>query len=381
MKRILLENEQDLFLWGGKTLEDLWKENGNGFDNKNDVRRTYDRVIAQIGKMRSECADYSTFRPDKLTASKTRIVPDFTAPEKIMGRCPCPDMSDTLRCCNLKTLDAVQQCAFACSYCSIQSFYSNNEIRIVSDLKEHLENMVLDEKIWHIGTGQSSDSLLLGDDYGTLSALKCFAQKHPDTVIELKTKASRTDWLKLDLPPNIISTWSVNAKTFSDNEEHLASSVEKRLEAAKTCSQNGRLVGFHIHPMCYFKGWQDEYAHLVEAIVNSTSPENAVMVGMGTLTFTKQNLKTIREAGRPTLVTHMDFEMIAGKFSYPREIKEKMFSFVYNCFPKEWKEKIFFYLCMEDKNLWPVCLGREYPSNEAFEEDMKAHYLAKIRTL
>jgi len=42
----------------------------------------------------------------------------------IMGQCPVA--SEKTRCCNLKTLDAVQQCGFDCSYCSIQSFYHGN---------------------------------------------------------------------------------------------------------------------------------------------------------------------------------------------------------------------------------------------------------------
>lgn len=382
MQRILSEHEQDLNLWGGKTLEEIWKENSCGDETKNEVKNTYNKVLEVIRKMRQEPVDYSDFNPKyDFSGKKPQIVPDFLSPEKIMGRCPCPDMSDTLRCCNLKTLDAVQQCSFACSYCSIQSFYSNNQIRVVSDLKQHLENMTLDENVWHIGTGQSSDSLLLGDDYGTLTALDGFARKHPQIIIELKTKSARTDWLDLNLAPNIVSTWSVNADTFSRNEEHMAANVDARLEAAKKCAQKGRLIGFHIHPMCYFKGWKEEYGNLVKKIVSFADSKQTVMVGIGTLTFTKQNLRTIRESGRPTRVTHMDFEMIGGKFSYPLEIKKEMFSYVYNCFPEEWKKNVFFYLCMEDKNLWMPCLGREYASNDEFEMSMKASYLSKIDSL
>jgi spore photoproduct lyase len=36
---------------------------------------------------------------------------------------------------------------------------------------------------------------------------------------------------------------------------------------------------------------------------------------------------------------------------------------------------------MEDKKLWNPVFGREYPSNAAFEDDMKGSYLKKIRRL
>ncbi|MCQ2412045.1 MAG: DNA photolyase [Sphaerochaetaceae bacterium] len=382
-RRMLKEQAQDLVLWGldGKDhdIQSLWPAEYDK-TSKNEVRKIYSQVMAHIDALRHTEVDYSTFHPTFDFKEKgANIVKDFLAPEKIMGKCPCPRDGEQTRCCNLKTLDAVQQCAFACAYCSIQSFYSSNEVRIVSDLKQHLENMVLEEGTWHIGTGQSSDSLLLGDDYGTLTALFSFARLHPEVVIELKTKCARTDWLSMDIPANIVSTWSLNAPTAAAKEEHLAATPHARIKAAAACAQKGNLVGFHIHPMVHFCGWQKEYAELVKFLCDSIDPKNAVMVGMGTLTFTKQNLRTLRESERPTRVTQMPLSPIAGKFSYDLQTKRQMFSHVYSCFPQDWKENVFFYLCMEDPSLWQPCLGRSYACNADFENDMKEHYLAKVR--
>ena len=379
-RRMLKEQAQDLALWQipGKSIEALWPTEYDR-TNKNEIRRIFNAFMRQMDEIRHTPVDYGTFNPDyDFSGSGTRINTDFLSPDRIMGKCPCPRDGEQTRCCNLKTLDAVQQCAFACAYCSIQSFYSQNEIRVLSDLKQHLEGMRLEEGTWHIGTGQSSDSLLLGDDYGTLSALASFARLHPDVVVELKTKSARTDWIKMDLPQNIVSTWSLNAKTPALKEEHLAATPEARIKAARACAQSGHLVGFHIHPMVLFNGWQDEYKSLIMSLCDNISPENVVMVGIGTLTFTKQNLRTLRESGRPTRVTQMPLSPIAGKFSYDIETKKMMFSHVYSCFPQDWKEKVFFYLCMEDPSLWEPCLGRSYSCNADFESDMRRHYLGKI---
>ena len=137
-------------------------------------------------------------------------------------------------------------------------------------------------------------------------------------------------------------------------------------------------MGFHIHPMILFNGWENEYKSLVMSLCDSINPENVVMIGIGTLTFTKQNLRALRESGRPTRVTQMPLTPIAGKFSYDPETKKRMFSHVYSCFPKDWKDKVFFYLCMEDPSLWEPCLGRSYACNADFESDMRLHYLRKI---
>ena len=58
-----------------------------------------------------------------------------------------------------------------------------------------------------------------------------------------------------------------------------------------------------------------------------------------------------------------------------------MFSAVYNSFSRKFQEEIFFYLCMEDPSLWLPVLGREYDCDKDFENDMKNHYMAKIRAL
>ena len=383
-RRILREQAQDLDLWGlgGRDADimSLWPEDCDR-SSKNSVRHAFSSVMSHMQELRGKPIDYDSFQPDfDFRGNGTTIVPDFLSPDRIMGRCPCPRDGEQTRCCNLSTLDAVQQCAFACAYCSIQSFYAKNQVRVLSDLDKHLEAMELDSGIWHIGTGQSSDSLLLGDDYGTLTALAKFAQKHPDIVLELKTKSSRTDWLSMDLPANMVFTWSLNAWTPAGKEEHLAASPKDRIKAAKACSEAGHLVGFHIHPMVYFKGWKEEYSELAMSLCDSIDPENVVMVGIGTLTFTKQNLRTLRESKRPTRVTQMPLEMIAGKYSYSLGTKREMFSHIYSCFPSDWREKVFFYLCMEDPSLWEPCLGRSYECNADFEADMKSHYIAKVKS-
>lgn len=376
-KRILTEQAEDLLLWGGPVIEDLWPEDYE-VNSKAEATKVFNSVMAKIDGMRRTPADLDALPAVKNPGAGVRIVPDFEAPHTIMGRCPCPDESQFLRCCNLKTLDAVQQCAFACSYCSIRNFYCENEIRVLSDLDSALEKISPGPEVWHIGTGQSSDSLLLGDDYGTLTALGNFARRNPGIVVELKTKSARTDWLDLPLPRNIVATWSLNADTVVRHEEHLTAPLEARIKAARLCTEKGRLVGFHIHPVMRFKGWEDGYASLVRTLADNIDPSSVVMVGMGTLTFTKAALKSLRQSGHRTMVTKMPLTPIAGKFSYPFEMKKEMFGHIYRCFPADWKEKVFFYLCMEDPALWEPCLGRSYRSNAEFENDMRRFYLDRV---
>ena len=370
----IVKEEADLLEWKEESFVLSHPISASGKDGR-DGERYISELRRHMKSLRESETDYSNFFPQKRSQGKTKKL--MSDQKLVLSRCPCPVDGEKTRCCKLRTLDAVMQCAFGCSYCSIQAFYNENEIRIVSNLREKLEAMEIGDDVWHIGTGQASDSLLLGDDYGTLSALATFAEKHPNIVLEMKSKAGR-DVFNRPWPRNMVFTWSLNAPTIIEKEEHFTASLSERLRMAQKARDNGNLVGFHIHPMFYFKGWEKEYREVVEAIVSSFRPEEICMIGIGTLTFTKAVIKRLREMGQESKVLQMELTEAAGKYSYPLDKKEKMFRHIYASFPEEYRKGVFFYLCMEDPSLWKPVLEREYSSDKEFEMDMKKNYLRKI---
>ena len=370
----IVKEEADLLEWKEESFVLSHPISASGKDGR-DGERYISELRRHMKRLRESETDYSNFFPQKRSQGKTKKL--MSDQKLVLSRCPCPVDGEKTRCCKLRTLDAVMQCAFGCSYCSIQAFYNENEIRIVSNLREKLERMEIGDDVWHIGTGQASDSLLLGDDYGTLSALATFAEKHPNIVLEMKSKAGR-DVFNRPWPRNMVFTWSLNAPTIIEKEEHFTASLSERLRMAQKARDNGNLVGFHIHPMFYFKGWEKEYREVVEAIVSSFRPEEICMIGIGTLTFTKAVIKRLREMGQESKVLQMELTEAAGKYSYPLDKKEKMFRHIYASFPEEYRKGVFFYLCMEDPSLWKPVLEREYSSDKEFEMDMKKNYLRKI---
>ena len=370
----IVKEEADLLEWKEESFVLSHPISASGKDGR-DGERYISELRRHMKRLRESETDYSNFFPQKRSQGKTKKL--MSDQKLVLSRCPCPVDGEKTRCCKLRTLDAVMQCAFGCSYCSIQAFYNENEIRIVSNLREKLEAMEIGDDVWHIGTGQASDSLLLGDDYGTLSALATFAEKHPNIVLEMKSKAGR-DVFNRPWPRNMVFTWSLNAPTIIEKEEHFTASLSERLRMAQKARDNGNLVGFHIHPMFYFKGWEKEYGEVVEAIVSNFRPEEICMIRIGTLTFTKAVLKRLREMGQESKVLQMELTEAAGKYSYPLDKKEKMFRHIYASFPEEYRKGVFFYLCMEDPSLWKPVLEREYSSDKEFEMDMKKNYLRKI---
>ena len=292
----------------------------------------------------------------------------------------CPVASSKTRCCNLLTLDVYEGCAFECSYCSIQSFYDETMIKIDKDFKAKLLNLKLEkDKIYHIGTGQSSDSLLFGDSFEALSALLEFAKKNQNVILELKSKSNNINaLLKSEIPKNVICTFSLNPDVVVQNEELFSASLHGRITAAKTLKDKGVLVGFHFHPMIVFQGFENEYKKIANELMSTFHHDEVAMISFGTLTFIKPVLKNIRANLKSSKILQMPLIEAAGKYSYPLNAKKEMFKMLYDEF-KLWHKKVFFYLCMEDESLWNEVFGYEYKNNEEFENAMKNSYMQKIK--
>ncbi len=382
--RLLTEYSVDLACWQEGSLEQFYRPEalGNAMGKKasavvfRQFRDGYERL--KCGKKKYPVARRFASLEHKFPEGQMVEVP---LKGSIMGQCPVA--SEKTRCCNLNTLDAVQQCGFDCSYCSIQSFYHGNQVRFIQKLVSHLDTLELDgDKKYHIGTGQSSDSLMWGNRFGLLDSLCRFAAAHPNVILEMKSKSARIDYFLDNRPPaNMVFTWSLNTPVVIQAEERGTAGLDKRLESARKLADLGIPVGFHFHPMVWYQGWEDDYLAVVSGVLDAFKPEEVVMVSLGTLTFIKPVLKKIRERMVLTSILQMPMEECAGKLSYPFEIKKALFSTLYNAFPKAWKESVFFYMCMEDIDLWPVVFNRSYASNELFEADMLKAYHEKTAAI
>ncbi len=311
------------------------------------------------------------------------IKPNLVSVEKPnLGLGYCPVASEKTRCCNLLTLDAVERCGFDCSYCSIQSFYHENEVRYDAGFADKLNNIQLEpNKLYHIGTGQSSDSLMWGNLNGNLEALCDFARNNPNVLLEFKTKSKNIKWLlDNDVPKNVLSTWSLNPQVIVDYEEHQSASLEDRIKCAEKLAAKGNIVGFHFHPMIWYDNFKHDYAQIAQSLTNRFNPDQVAMVSMGTLTYTKDVMRTIRKRNFKSKILQMPLDKVAGKFAYPEHIKIDMFSHLHQALTP-WHDEVFFYLCMEPEHLWQPSLGGlKYQTNKQLETAMKTSYYQKQLT-
>jgi len=261
-----------------------------------------------------------------------------------------------------------------------KSFYNENKIGFDKNFADKLKNLKLDKnRTYHIGTGQSSDSLMWGNKHGILEALFEFARKNQNVILELKTKSDNISYLlENEVPKNILCTWSINTPTIIKNEENLSASLTQRIQSARKLADKGVLVGFHFHPIVVYENYLEEYKQTVDVLLENFKPEEVVLVSLGTLTFIKPVIKKLRSRDFKSKILQMPLENASGKQSYPLDVKEEMFKGVYDAF-KPWHKDVYFYMCMEDESLWKKVFGHEYAHNDEMERDMISSYNKKVK--
>jgi len=366
----IIDIARDLEMWNEPNLEKIFPEHEQKKVVFTRLRKTYESI-------RDKTNSYDNFELKNIP--KEQKFTFKVAEKQGFGLGLCPVASEKTRCCNLLTLDAVESCGFDCSYCSIQSFYNQNTITFDSGFKDKLLNLELDpNKTYHIGTGQASDSLMFGNREGVLDALFSFAFANPNVILEFKTKSDNIKYfLENKLPPNILLTWSLNTPTIIENEEHLTASLDKRINAARKVADLGVKVGFHFHPIVEYEGYLNEYKTLYDRLISEFKPSEVALVSFGTLTFIKPVIKQLRNREFRTKITQIPHHNASGKTSYPDKTKVEMFKHAFESF-KPWHKDVFFYLCMEEHQMWEKTFGYQYSTNNDFESAMLHAYCKKL---
>lgn len=376
-KRILLDIAIDLTSWG----EDRFLMDFISKCHEKEREKAW-KLIEQIYNDRKEKGPfYSASKTDKFPITniiEKQSVNVINDNRPLFGECPV--FSERTRCCGLLTLDAVMGCSFGCSYCAVQTFYIRNSITFHKNLFEKLKSVKLNpEKIYHIGTGQSSDSLLWGNKNRLLDALIEFAWRNPNVILEMKSKSDNIAYLiERELPKNILFTWSLNPQIVIDNEESLTASLDKRLNTAEKILDKGSFIGFHFHPILWFDGWGKEYDALFASVKERFPAEKVITLSFGTLTLIKPTIKKIRSFAKKTQILRTELYSTEGKMSYSHQLKKELLSKGVSAF-SDYKNKSFIYFCMESPKLWEEVLGYDYNSNKEFEVTMKSFYWEKMK--
>ena len=377
--RQVVEAARDLEMWREGRLSEWWRaqQAEAGPLGPQPKQKILQALQQHLRALRRAPKVYPQEGLPKPRAREKYTVRTEASDRKIHGLCPVA--SESTVCCNLRTIDAVQNCAFGCSYCTIQTFY-HDQFVFDANLAEKLKAIPIEpNRFYHFGTGQASDSLVWGNRNGLLDTLCAFAADHPNVLLEFKTKSDNVRYfLENPVPPNVVCSWSLNTPTIIRNEEHFTASLQQRLEAARQVADRGVGVAFHFHPMVYYRGWDEDYPQIAATLLQRFAPEEVLFLSFGSVTLIKPVIKQIRRLGQATKTLQMELVPDPhGKLTYPDDLKIRMFRTMYQAFAP-WHGRVFLYLCMEKAEIWQATFGRVYPDNEAFERDFGHQTMRKL---
>jgi len=266
-------------------------------------------------------------------------------------------------CCGYQILHFGVQCSLNCTYCILQAYLNQPNLRVfgnTEDLFAELEQELRahPKRLYRIGTGEFTDSLLL-DRWTEFSRdLIPFFAEQPNAVLELKTKTDFIANLKdLAHDGHTLVAWSLNAPSIRRREEAAAATIKQRLTAAQQVSEWGYKLAFHFDPMIEHPGWREGYREVLDQLFSSVDPNNIVWISLGAFRFMPELKPIIQDRHPKSRVVYGEFiRGLDGKLRYFSDIRVELYTWMVERM-REIDPNICVYLCMEGEDIWEQVFG------------------------
>lgn len=280
---------------------------------------------------------------------------------------PCPG-TKAYRCCGYQVLNIGMNCPMDCVYCILQSYLNNPWLSFfvnTEDLWAELDAALTaarrdePERLFRIGTGEFTDSLVLDNLTGFSKLLVPFMARHDNAILELKTKSANIQNLEgLDHGGRCVAAWSLNSETIMRREEQRAAPLAARLEAARRCAAWGYRLAFHFDPIVIHEGWEAGYRNTIRALFDAVPKEAIAWISLGALRYLP-DLKGIAGGRFPAsrIFHHASVEGLDGKRRYFRPERTALYRVLADEIAGSMDDRACLYFCMENDAVWREVLG------------------------
>ncbi|WP_300457437.1 spore photoproduct lyase family protein [Desulfobacula sp.] len=272
----------------------------------------------------------------------------------------CPGTS-YYTCCDYTILHAGTFCTMDCSYCILQAYFHPPVLQYFAGLEtlgHTLEKMFSKNKIFRIGTGEYTDSLI----WEKVSLLpeflvNTFARQN-NCLLELKTKTVNIEsLLSLDHNGKTVIAWSLNTPDVIRSEEKGTASLTARLEAARIAESNGYRLAFHFDPLVIYPDCARHYKTVIQQIFEYVRPESIVWISIGTFRFMPKLKQIIEKRFNRSTICYGEFILgLDNKMRYFKPLRIALYKEIISCI-KEYAPDLMVYFCMEDQEVWEKCMG------------------------
>lgn len=183
-------------------------------------------------------------------------------------------------------------CPFSCDYCYLKLTLRHypeptvftNTARLFQELRDWLLSR---EEPSVLNTGELSDSLAWDTDTSlSTNLVSLFANQSRHKLLFLTKSTVIDNLLEMEPTPQVIVSFSVNARGVAERFERGAPAPESRIDTAKKLKDAGWQVRIRLDPMIPVEGWEDDYGKIIDQI-NELEPE---VVTLGSLRYFKNLL-------------------------------------------------------------------------------------------
>jgi spore photoproduct lyase len=264
-------------------------------------------------------------------------------------------------CCGYKILHIGTYCTMDCAYCILQSYFHPPLLQYFinrTDMLRELDNLFAQKKIYRIGTGEFTDSLIWESWTGLARDLVTIFSQQDYVILELKTKTTSIEGLRtLRHNQKTIISWSLNTNKIISTEERRTASLSARLESARKCAAWGYPLGFHFDPMIIYDDCEKDYCALVQALFNHVPSEQMAWISLGTLRFPPSLKPIIQRRFPDSKIVYGEFITgLDNKVRYFKPLRIDLYRSIISVI-KDIAPDVCIYLCMEDSEVWQKTLG------------------------
>jgi spore photoproduct lyase len=332
-------------------------------DSSLDVTEEIDEILSRLSIKPETVADPHTLysrinqSTDPIGAAKSLLY--ITRNKGAVVR-PCPGTSH-YTCCDYTILHTGTFCTMDCAYCILQAYFHPPVLQYFAGLnllEQELTHRFSQNRIFRIGTGEYTDSLIWEPFTPSPRFLVNTFARQSNSLLELKTKTVNVESL-LDLDHNqkTVLAWSVNTPEIILSEERGTTRLETRLKTAKRCEAKGYPLAFHFDPLVLYDGCESAYARVIHDIFSYVRPESIVWISLGSFRFMPALKPIIEKRFASSTLCYGEFILgLDNKLRYFKPLRIRLYQKLVNLI-KEYAPGVRVYFCMEDQEVWEKTMG------------------------
>lgn len=295
----------------------------------------------------------------------------------------CPGSPNVI-CCNYYLLNTCFNCLYNCTYCYLHNYLNSHGIQQFLNIENLYSEFIefIDKsdknKIYRIGTGEFTDSLMFDETTGIAKELIKLAAPHENIFLEFKTKSNNVDHL-LAIPEkgNTLMAWSLNTEKNISMYEEDSASLNERLDAARKSAAAGYYIAFHFDPIIYYEEALADYREVIRKIFEYVPAEKILWISLGGFRSTPAFIEIMINMFPAERISSAElFPGPDNKLRYFKPFRKSIYEFFRDEINK-YNKNTFIYMCMETADMWELVFDKNYKSSDDLENDLILH-LKKI---